>query len=106
MGKMIGAGGGNRARLLAGSMPNKGCIFGSMAGMPPTVGVPASIVSVYQRLTNYCNFCIPVGCKAGFAYMKANGLIFSAKANSGGAGRMHSSPGINRLIGGGKQTFV
>jgi hypothetical protein len=106
MGKMIGAGGGNRARLLAGSMPNKGCIFGSMAGMPPTVGVPASIVSVYQRETNYCNFCIPVGCKAGFAYMKANGLIFSSKSSSGGTGRMHSSPGIGRLYGRGNQTFV
>ena len=97
--------GGKRARS-SESLTNRGCIFGSMAGMPPTVGVPASIVGVYQRETNYCNFCIPVGCKAGFAYMKANGLLFSNKSGSGGIGRMHSSPGINRLIGGGKQTFI
>ena len=97
--------GGKRARS-SESLTNRGCIFGSMAGMPPTVGVPASIVGVYQRETNYCNFCIPVGCKAGFAYMKANGLLFSNKSGSGGIGRLHSSPGINRLIGGGKQTFI
>jgi hypothetical protein len=97
--------GGKRARS-SESLTNRGCIFGSMAGMPPTIGVPASIVGVYQRETNYCNFCIPVGCKAGFAYMKANGLLFSNKSGSGGIGRMHSSPGINRLIGGGKQTFI
>ncbi len=53
MGKMIGAGGGKRARLLAGSMPNKGCIFGSMAGMPTTTGVPASLVHTYQRDTTF-----------------------------------------------------
>jgi hypothetical protein len=97
--------GGKRARS-SESLTNRGCIFGSMAGMPPTVGVPASLVHTYQRDTNYCNFCIPVGCKAGFAYMKAHGLLFSNKSGSGGIGRMHSSPGINRLIGGGKQSFI
>ncbi len=97
--------GGKRTRS-SESLTNRGCIFGSMAGMPPTVGVPASLVHTYQRDTNYCNFCIPVGCKAGFAYMKANGLIFSSKSSSGGTGRMHSSPGIGRLYGRGNQTFV
>jgi len=103
---VVGVTGGKKARSTVGSMPNKGCIFGSIAGMPPTVGVPASLVHTYQRDTNYCNFCIPVGCKAGFAYMKAHGLIFNNKAGSGGIGRIHSSPGIKRLIGGGNQTFI
>ena len=105
---MVGMGitGGKKARLTASAMPNKGCIFGSIAGMPPTVGVPASLVHTYQRDTNYCNFCIPVGCRAGFAYMKSHGLLFSNKSSSGGIGRMHSSPGIGRLYGRGNQTSI
>lgn len=105
---MVGMGvvGGPKARLTASAMPNKGCIFGSIAGMPATVGIRANLNHVIQRDANYCNFCIPVGCKAGFAYMKAHGLIFSNKSSSGGIGRAHSSPGIGRLYGRGNQTFV
>ena len=82
------------------SLTNKGCIFGSMAGMPPTIGVPASIVGVYQRETSYCNYCIPTGCKEGLAYLKAKGLITYNKG-SGGIGRMQNLPGIKRLFGNG-----
>ena len=46
--------GGKKARS-SESLTNKGCIFGSMAGMPPTIGVPSSLVGVYQRETSYCN---------------------------------------------------
>jgi hypothetical protein len=96
--------GGKRARS-SESLTNKGCIFGSMAGMPPTIGVPSSIVGVYQRETSYCNYCIPNGCKDGFAYLKAKGLITYNKG-SGGVGRMQNSPGIKRLFGSGYQTSV
>ena len=82
------------------SLTNKGCIFGSMAGMPPTIGVPASIVGVYQRETSYCNYCIPTGCKEGLAYLKDKGLITYNKG-SGGVGRMQNRPGIKRLFGNG-----
>ena len=87
------------------SLTNKGCIFGSMAGMPPTIGVPSSIVKVYQRETSYCNYCIPTGCKEGFAYLKAKGLITYNKG-SGGIGRMQNLPGIKRLFGNGYQSNV
>ena len=87
------------------SLTNKGCIFGSMAGMPPTIGVPSSIVKVYQRETSYCNYCIPTGCKEGFAYLKAKGLITYNKG-SGGIGRMQNMPGIQRLFGNGYQSNV
>lgn len=87
------------------SLTNKGCIFGSMAGMPPTIGVPASIVGVYQRETSYCNYCIPTGCKEGLAYLKAKGLITYNKG-SGGVGRMQNMPGIQRLFGNGYQSNV
>jgi hypothetical protein len=87
------------------SLTNKGCIFGSMAGMPPTIGVPSSIVGVYQRETSYCNYCIPAGCKEGFEYLKAKGLITYNKG-SGGIGRMQNSPGIKRLFGNGYQSRV
>jgi hypothetical protein len=96
--------GGKRARS-SESLTNKGCIFGSMAGMPPTIGVPSSIIGVYQRETSYCNYCIPNGCKDGFAYLKAKGLITYNKG-SGGVGRMQNSPGIKRLFGSGYQTSV
>ena len=96
--------GGKRARS-SESLTNKGCIFGSMAGMPPTIGVPSSIIGVYQRETSYCNYCIPNGCKDGFAYLKAKGLITYNKG-TGGVGRMQNSPGIKRLFGSGYQTSV
>jgi hypothetical protein len=96
--------GGKRTRSNE-SLTNRGCIFGSMAGMPPTVAVPSSIVGPYQRLTNYCNGCIPPGCKDGFAYLKARGLITYNKG-AGGVGRMQSSPGINRLFGNGFQRNI
>jgi hypothetical protein len=102
---VVGVTGGKRARLAVGSTPNKGCIFGSMGGSPPTIGVPASIVGPYQRLTSYCNFCIPPGCKDGFAYLKAKGLITYNKG-AGGVGRMQYSPGIFRLFGSGRQRSV
>ena len=87
------------------SLTNKGCIFGSMAGMPPTIGVPSSIVKVYQKETSYCNYCIPTGCKEGFEYLKAKGLITYNKG-SGGIGRMQNMPGIQRLFGNGYQSNV
>jgi hypothetical protein len=96
--------GGKRARS-SESLTNRGCIFGSMAGMPPTTGVPSSLVAVYQKETSYCNFCIPPGCKDGFAYLKAKGLITYNKG-AGGIGRMHYSPGIFRLYGGGRQKSI
>jgi len=96
--------GGKRARS-SESLTNKGCIFGSMAGMPPTIGVPASIVGVYQKETSYCNYCLPPGCKDGFAYLKAKGLLNGNKG-AGGVGRMQYMPGIGRLFGGAKETFI
>jgi len=96
--------GGKRARS-SESLTNKGCIFGSMAGMPPTIGVPSSIIGVYQRETSYCNYCIPNGCKDGYAYLKAKGLITYNKG-TGGVGRMQNSPGIKRLFGSGYQTSI
>ena len=96
--------GGKKARS-SESLTNKGCIFGSMAGMPPTIGVPASIVVVYQKDTSYCNFCLPPGCKDGFAYLKAKGLLNGNKG-AGGVGRMMYMPGIGRLFGGAKETFI
>jgi hypothetical protein len=96
--------GGRRARLNA-SLTNKGCIFGSMAGMPPTTGVPSNIVKVYQKETSYCNYCIPPGCKDGFAYLKSKGLITRNKG-AGGIGRMYYSPGIYRLFGSGYQNSI
>ena len=96
--------GGKRARS-SESLTNKGCIFGSMAGMPPTIGVPSSIVGVYQKETSYCNYCIPAGCKDGFAYLKDKGLITYNKG-SGGIGRMQNSPGIQRLFGNGYQRNI
>lgn len=91
--------GGKRVRS-SESLTNKGCIFGSMAGMPPTIGVPSSLVKVYQRETSYCNYCIPTGCKEGLAYLKAKGLLTYNKG-SGGIGRMQNLPGIKRLFGNG-----
>ena len=96
--------GGKRARS-SESLTNKGCIFGSMAGMPPTIGVPSSIVGVYQKETTYCNYCLPPGCKDGFAYLKAKGLITYNKG-TGGVGRMQNSPGIKRLFGSGYQRTI
>ena len=96
--------GGKKARS-SESLTNKGCIFGSMAGMPPTIGVPASIVGVYQKETSYCNYCLPPGCKDGFAYLKAKGLLNGNKG-AGGVGRMMHMPGIGRLFGGGRQTSI
>ena len=96
--------GGKRTRSNE-SLTNRGCIFGSMGGSPPTIGVPASIVGPYQRLTSYCNFCIPPGCRDGFAYLKARGLITYNKG-AGGVGRMQYRPGINRLFGNGRQRTI
>lgn len=96
--------GGKRTRSNE-SLTNKGCIFGSMGGLPPTIAVPSSIVRPYQRQTSYCNFCIPTGCKEGFAYLKAKGLITYNKG-AGGVGRMQYSPGIFRLFGNGYQRNI
>ena len=88
------------------SLTNRGCIFGSMGGLPPTIGVLAINGAVYRRQTSYCNDqCIPTGCKEGFAYLRNNGLITYNKG-SGGIGRMQNRPGIRRLFGNGYQTSV
>jgi hypothetical protein len=98
---------GNVGRVLrVDSLTNNGCIFGSMAGLAPTVGLNPNLLNVYRKDTNYCQWkCLPTGCKDGFAYMKKHGLIFSNKA-TGGIGRSQWSPGINILKGGGKQTSI
>lgn len=96
--------GGKRTRSNE-SLTNRGCIFGSMAGMPATVATPANLNGVYQRQTSYCNYCIPPGCKAGFAYLRDKGLITYNKG-AGGIGRMHYSPGIFRLYGNGYQRTI
>lgn len=85
------------------SLTNRGCIFGSMAGLAPTTGLNPNLTSSYRLNTNYCqNKCIPFGCVDGFNYMKQNGLIACNKG-SGGIGRSHWSPGIGILYGGGCQ---
>ena len=85
------------------SLTNRGCIFGSMAGLAPTVGLNPNLLNTYRANTNYCqNKCIPTGCSAGFTYMKQNGLIACNKS-AGGVGRSQSMPGIGRLFGGGCQ---
>jgi hypothetical protein len=102
---MVGTGvsGGKRVRLTASAMPNKGCIFGSMAGLAPTVGLNPNLLNVYRKDTNYCQHkCLPFGCKDGFEYMKQRGLIACNKS-AGGVGRSQSSPGIGILFGGGCQ---
>ena len=102
---MVGSGLVGRT-LRVDSLTNKGCIFGSMAGLAPTVGLNPNLLNTYRLNTNYCQWkCLPTGCKEGFAYMKKNGLIFSNKA-TGGIGRIASSPGIGILKGGGKQTGI
>ena len=78
----MGVTGGKRVRSTVGSMPNKGCIFGSMGDQ-----------------------CIPTGCKEGFAYLRNNGLITYNKG-SGGIGRMQNRPGIARLFGNGYQSSI
>ena len=98
---------GRKITSAINSLTNRGCIFGSMAGLAPTVGLNPNLQNTYRLNTNYCQWkCLPVGCKAGFDYMKSNGLLFSNKSSSGGIGRMHSSPGIGRLYGRGNQTFI
>jgi hypothetical protein len=102
---MVGTGvsGGKRVRLTASAMPNKGCIFGSMAGLAPTVGLNPNLLNVYRKDTNYCQQkCLPFGCVDGWNYMKQNGLIACNKS-AGGVGRAHWSPGIGVLFGGGCQ---
>jgi len=85
------------------SLTNKGCIFGSMAGLAPTTGLNPNLLNVYRANTNYCqNKCIPTGCKEGWEYMKMNDLI-SCNKSAGGIGRSQYSPGIRRLFGGGCQ---
>ena len=85
------------------SLTNRGAIFGSMAGLAPKVGLNPNLTSSYRLNTNFCkNKCIPFGPDAGFNYMKENGMIQCNK-HSGGIGRVQSSPGINRLVGGGCQ---
>ena len=105
---MVGMGitGGKKVRLTASSMPNKGCIFGSMGGLPPTIGILATNAAIYRKQTSYCNDqCIPTGCREGFAYLRNNGLITFNKG-SGGVGRMQNRPGIARLFGNGYQSSV
>ena len=88
------------------SLTNKGCIFGSMAGLAPTTGLNPNLLNVYRANTNYCkNKCIPTGCSAGWEYMKMNGLIACNKS-AGGIGRSQSMPGIGRLFGGGCQKGI
>ena len=102
---MVGSGLVGRT-LRVDSLTNKGCIFGSMAGLAPTVGLNPNLMTVYRKDTNYCQHkCIPVGCKAGFAYMLAHGMIFNNKG-TGGIGRMAYSPGRNVLMGAGHQKGV
>ena len=102
---MVGSGLVGRT-LRVDSLSNRGCIFGSMAGLAPTVGLNPNLLNTYRLNTNYCQWkCLPVNCKDAFAYMKKNGLIFSNKA-TGGIGRTAWSPGIERLKGGGRQTFI
>ena len=85
------------------SLTNRGTIFGSMAGLAPTVGLNPNLLNTYRLNTNYCqNKCIPVGCKDGFEYMKQRGLIACNKG-AGGIGRSYVSPGIGILFGGGCQ---
>ena len=82
------------------SLTNRGCIFGSMAGLAPTVGLNPNLLNTYRLNTNYCqNKCIPVGCVEGFNYMKQRGLIACNKG-AGGIGRSYYSPGIGILFGG------
>lgn len=105
---MVGMGitGGKRVRLTASSMPNKGCIFGSMGGLPSTIGILSINSAVYKKQTSYCNGkCIPTGCKEGFEYLRNNGLITYNKG-SGGIGRMQNRPGIKRLFGNGYQSGI
>ena len=88
------------------SLTNKGCIFGSMAGLAPTTGLNPNLLNTYRANTNYCkNKCIPTGCNAGFTYMQQNGLIACNKS-AGGVGRSQSMPGIGRLFGGGCQKGI
>ena len=88
------------------SLTNRGCIFGSMAGLAPTTGLNPNLLNVYRANTNYCkNKCIPTGCSAGWEYMKMNGLIACNKS-AGGIGRSQSMPGIGRLFGGGCQKGI
>ena len=80
------------------SLANQTSIFGSMGGIAPTIGVPASVVAVYQRDGAWCN-CVPYGVADGYKYMAQRGLIQYNKG-AGGIGRSHWSPGIGRLFGG------
>ena len=34
------------------SLTNKGCIFGSMAGLAPTIGLNPNLMNVYRANTN------------------------------------------------------
>ena len=102
---MVGSGLVGRT-LRVDSLTNKGCIFGSMAGLAPTVGLNPNLMNVYRSDTTYCTHkCIPPGCKEGFAYMKKTGLIFSNKS-TGGIGRAQIGAGYSRLKGGRYQTGV
>ena len=98
---------GNVGRVLrVDSLTNNGCIFGSMAGLAPSIGINPNLMNVYRSDTTYCtNKCIPTGCKEGFAYMKKHGLIFSNKT-TGGIGKMSYAPGIRVLQGRGYQTGI
>ena len=103
----MGVTGGRKVRSTVGSMPNRGCIFGSMGGLPPTIGVLAINGAIYRNQTSYCNDqCIPVGCKEGFEYLKKNGLITYNKS-SGGIGRIQTTwYGRKRAYGNGYQRYV
>jgi hypothetical protein len=95
---------GRKITSAISSLTNRGCIFGSMAGLAPTVGLNPNLLNVYRRDTNYCqNKCIPPGCKDGYEYMRQRGLIACNKS-AGGVGRSQWSPGIGILFGGSCQT--
>lgn len=94
---------GKKITSAINSLTNRGCIFGSIAGLAPTTGLNPNLSSTYRLNTNYCKHkCIPFGCREGFEYMKKNGLIACNKG-AGGIGRSHVSPGIGMLFGGGCQ---
>lgn len=55
---------GRKITSAINSLTNRGCIFGSMAGLAPTTGLNPNLLKTYRKNTNYCqNKCIPTGCK-------------------------------------------
>ena len=79
---------------------NSTCIFGSMSGLPPRVGVPVRILDqpnyglhCQSSSTNPSCCCLPIShtwhmkCNAAKAYLKSNGLDNNTnQVYSGGVG--------------------